>query len=49
MAIVFPTHQTVVVAATAEGYEIHHPPVALGRLDHQDHGNTEDGSSTVHP
>ena len=48
MAIVFPTHQTGVLAATAEGYEIHHPLGALGRLDHQDHGNTEDGSSTVH-
>ena len=47
MAIVFPTHQTVVLAATAEGYEIH-PPGALRRLDHQDHDNTEDGSSTVH-
>ena len=42
-------HQTVVVAATAEGYEIHYPPGALGGLDHQDRGNMEDGSSTVHP
>lgn len=49
MAIVFPTHQTAVVAETAEAYEILHPPGALGRLDHQDHGNMEDGSSTVHP